>query len=162
MLNLAQTAMVIQTPNGSIYHCAFDEGEMDSHPILFSPEVRDPNQHGSTCEFEPVNVLCEVDLRSFSTSTRLVKLDSTYGAYRCKTPTSSGLASCQNNFTGFRKFSNWAAGMSIGSAVLAAIHVVIFLVEWAKTACPCCKKYCSCSRCSPESTPLFPDGGPWM
>lgn len=69
MLNLAQTIMVTQIPNGSIYHYAFDDEKIDSHQILFSSDAKGPNHHDPICEFKSENVLCEIDLHFLNTST---------------------------------------------------------------------------------------------
>ena len=135
--------MLIKSSDDIIYDCEFDEGDMDAHLILAWP--------GQNCEFWPSDRLCYFDLRGFKTSSSIIIVNETSGAYHCQTQDPVGLTHCKACFDRFSPFLYWGILPSILAILFSfASSCAIANQESLKpcTECfsyfPCCKHNACC------------------
>ena len=139
--NIVGTPMLIKSDN-IIYACEFDEGNIDAHLILAWP--------GQNCEFWPSDRVCDCDLRSFKTSSSIIIVNETSGAYHCQMQDPVGFTHCKSYFDGFSRFLYWGILPSILAILFSFASLCVIGNRESLKPCtecfkrsPCCK-YSSC------------------
>ena len=145
-LNFHGMNMIVQNPtDGTIYRCEGDKENPDAHRILFESNGRATNHPNQTCDFWPLDTLCDSLLCTFRVLPYLVNRNDVLGAYHCSDSSPEGHDVCVSYLRFAHTYSYIQTALAYVSVTFLMI-IPIWIVR--RDQSEDCARCCDC--CAPK------------